>query len=82
MTLARVLLSCTLLLRINPLTTIISIIYTFPVDDEALEVLYLCGVQNSSMTSIDGCSSDPFAAAEGEWIKDDQQGELFEALVS
>jgi hypothetical protein len=22
----------------------------------------------------------PFAAAEGEWIKDDQQGELFEAL--
>jgi hypothetical protein len=23
----------------------------------------------------------PFAAAEGEWIKDDQQGELFEALI-
>jgi hypothetical protein len=31
-----------------------------------------------------GSSTDlsfPFAAAEGEWIKDEQQGELFEALV-
>ena len=25
---------------------------------------------------------NPFAAAEGEWIKNDQLGELFEALVS